>query len=156
MYKNYIKYWVNCVGLTVLWASGTHSNLSKSLIFDFIYKRYIDETVCITPVYLKISEKTREEKCGSLSIVKSMQNSQKRKQIQVRSCKGLLLLMFSKPPNPQWPVKMNTLTFRGKKYYFASWFFPVMSFVFRVPHSPGLDLFIHSYHRKSLVHDGST
>lgn len=111
------------MGLTVLWASGTHSNLSKSLIFDFIYKRYIDETVCITPVYLKISEKTREEKCGSLSIVKSMQNSQKRKQIQVCSCKGVLLLMFSKPPNPQWPVKMNTLTFRGKKYYFASWFF---------------------------------
>lgn len=34
--------------------------------------------------------------------------------------------------------------------------FPVMSFVFRVPHSPDLDLFTYSYYRQSLMHDGST
>lgn len=59
-----------------------------------------------------------------MSIVKSMQNSQKCKQIQVRSCKGLLLFVFSKRLNPQWLIKMSTLSFRGKKYCFASWFFP--------------------------------
>lgn len=111
--------WVlQCYGL-----QGHTLTSQRVFLFDFINKRYIDETVCITPVYLKISDKTREENCRAMSIVKSMRNLQKRKQMQVRSCKGLLLFMFSKWPNPQWLVKMNTLIFKGKEYYFASCFF---------------------------------
>lgn len=89
MYKNYINIGLNVWVLQCYGLQGHTLTSQRLFLFDFIYKRYIDETVCITPIYLKISDKTREENRGAMSIVKSMQNSQKRKQIQVRSCKEL-------------------------------------------------------------------
>lgn len=86
------------MSLTVLWLQGHTLTSQRVFIFDFIYKRYIDETVCITPVYLKISDKTREKNCRALSIVKSMQISEKRKQIQVRSCRGYYYSCFLSDP----------------------------------------------------------
>lgn len=58
--------------------SNTLKPLKDSVfLFDFIYKRYIDKTDYIKPVYLKVIDKTKKENCRAMLIVKSMQNSHK-------------------------------------------------------------------------------